>query len=61
MQICFFGAFTRNLSNPRDSLTFFFRFLNLLKQHICYIGMFMQVIIYILLYKVTDKLIDTDS
>ena len=26
-----------------------------------YIGMFMQVIIYILLYKVTDKLIDTDS
>ena len=60
MKIGFLGAFPGNLRHSGNRLTFLFRLLYFPEHHFRHIRMLVQVIVHILLDKVSHKLVDAD-
>src|SRR5574344_312554 len=61
MEIGFLGTVTGEFGHSGHSLAFMLTFLNLILYNLCYVGMDMKVIVYFLLHKIADILVDTVS
>src|SRR5574344_1032148 len=59
MQICLLCSLTSQFCNTCNSLPLLFRLLYLLQHYIGNIGILMEIVIYLSLYKVSNEFIDT--